>query len=61
MILGAPLYFTIQLPLPKTENLRKLSFCYDGAINCGTHYLHADMRDSNIFSTFINAIDAYIF
>jgi hypothetical protein len=61
MILGPPIYTSLQLPLSKTEILRKLSFCYDGAINCGTHYLHADMRGSNILSTFINAIDAYSF
>ena len=45
---------SLQLPLPKTENLKK-SFCYDGA------KLPADMRNSDTLPTFINAIDAYNF
>ncbi len=46
---------SLQLPLPKTENLKK-SFCYDGAKLWNS--LPADMRDSDTLSTFINAIDA---
>ena len=47
---------SLQLPLPKTENLKK-SFCYDGAKMCNS--LPADMGDSDTLSTSINAIDAY--
>ena len=46
---------SLQLPLPKTENLKK-SFCYDGAKLWNS--LPADMRDSDTLSTFINAVDA---
>mgnify|MGYP002804401586 CR=1 FL=1 len=46
----------LQLPFPKTENLKK-SFCYDGAKLWNS--LPADMRDSDTLPTFINAIDAY--
>ena len=49
---------SLQLPLPKTENLKK-SFCYDGAKLWNS--LPADMRDSDTLPTFINAIDAYNF
>ena len=50
---------SLQLPLPKTENLKK-SFCYDGAKLWNS--LPADMRDSDItLPTFINVIDAYNF
>jgi hypothetical protein len=47
---------SLQLPLPKTENL-KISFCYDGTKLWNS--LPADMRDSDTLPTFINAIDAY--
>ena len=49
---------SLQLPFPKTENLKK-SFCCDGAKLWSS--LPADMRDSDTLSTFINAIDAYNF
>ena len=49
---------SLQLPLPKTENLKK-SFCYDGAKLWNS--LPADKRDSDTLPTFINAIDAYNF
>ena len=49
---------SLQLPFPKTENLKK-SFCYDGAKLWNS--LPADMRDSDTLPTFINAIDAYNF
>ena len=49
---------SLQLPLPKNENLKK-SFCYDGAKLWNS--LPADMRDSDTLPTFINAIDAYNF
>ena len=50
---------SLQQPLPKTENLNKKSFCYDGAKLWNS--LPADMRDPDTcISTFINAIDAYI-
>ena len=49
---------SLELPLPKTENLKK-SFCYDGAKLWNS--LPADMRDSDTLPTFINAIDAYNF
>ena len=47
---------SLQLPFPKTENLKKC-FCYDGAKLWNS--LPADMRDSDTLPTFINAIDAY--
>ena len=46
---------SLQLPFPKTENLKKSS-CYDGAKLWNS--LPADMRDSDTLPTFINAIDA---
>ena len=49
---------SLQLPLPKTENLKK-SFCYDGAKLWNS--LPADMRDSDTLPTFINGIDTYNF
>jgi hypothetical protein len=49
---------SLQLPLPKTENLKK-SFCYDGAKLWNS--LPAALRDSDTLLTFINAIDAYNF
>jgi hypothetical protein len=50
---------SLQLPLPKTENLKKSFCCYDGAKLWNS--LPADMRDSDTLPTFINAIDAYNF
>jgi hypothetical protein len=39
MILGAPLLcYNYLCQKLKSENLKK-SICYDGDINCGTHYL----------------------
>jgi hypothetical protein len=49
---------SLQLPLPKTENLKK-NFCNDGAKLWNS--LPADMRDSDTLPTFVNAIDAYNF
>ena len=48
----------LQLPLPKTENLKN-SFCYDGAKLW--NLLPADVRDSDTLLSFINAIDAFSF
>ena len=49
---------SLQLPFPKTENLKK-SFCYDGAKLWNS--LPADVRDSDTLSTYINAIVAFSF
>ncbi len=51
---------SLQLPLPKTENLKK-SLCYDGAKlwnSLPLSSLPADMRDSDTLLTFTNAVDA---